>query len=82
MKKLGKTTRPFRYDLNKIHYNSTVEVTNRFKELDLVGRLPEELGTEIPNTVLEAVTKIILKEKKCRKAKWVSGKALQMGEGR
>ena len=57
-------------------------MTNRFKELDLVGRLPEELGTEIPNTVLEAVTKIILKEKKCRKAKWVSGKALHMGEGR
>ena len=82
MKKVGETTRPFRYDLNKIHYNSTVEVTNRFKELDLVGRLPEELGPEIPNTVLEAVTKIILKEKKCRKAKWVSGKALQMGEGR
>ena len=57
-------------------------MTNRFKELDLVGRLPEELGTEIPNTVLEAVTKTIPKEKKCRKAKWVSEEALQIGEGR
>ena len=55
-----------------------MEVTNRFKELDLVGRLPEELGTEIPNTVHEAVTKIILKEKKCKKAKWVSEEALQI----
>ena len=82
LKKVGETTRPFRYDLNKIHYNSTVEVTNRFKELDLVGRLPEELGTEIPNTVHEAVTKTIPKEKKCRKAKWVIEKALQIGEGR
>ena len=80
--KVGKTIRAFRYDLTQIPYDYTVKVTNRFKELDLVGRLPEELGTEIPNTVLEAVTKIILKEKKCRKAKWVSGKALQMGEGR
>ena len=53
MKKVGKTTRPFRYDLNQIPYDYTVEVTNRFKELDLVGRLPEELGTEIPNTVHE-----------------------------
>ena len=82
MKKLGKTTRPFRYDLNKIHYNSTVEVTNRFKGLDPVGRLPEELGPEIPNTVQEAMTKTIPKEKKCRKAKWVSEEALQIGEGR
>ena len=57
-------------------------MTNRFKELDLVGRLPEELGTEIPNTVHEAVTKTIPKEKKCRKAKWVIEKALQIGEGR
>ena len=59
-----------------------MEVTNRFKELDLVGRLPEELGTEIPNTVHEAVTKIILKEKKCKKAKWVSEEALQIGDKR
>ena len=57
-------------------------MTNRFKELDLVGRLPEELGPEIPNTVHEAVTKTIPKEKKCRKAKWVSEEALQIGEGR
>ena len=57
-------------------------MTNRFKELDLIGRLPEELGTDIPNTVHEAVTKTIPKEKKCRKAKWVSEEALQIGEGR
>ena len=59
-----------------------MEVTNRFKELDLVGRLPEELGPEIPNTVHEAVTKTIPKEKKCRKAKWVSEEALQIAEER
>ena len=55
---------------------------NRFKGLDLIDRVPEELWTEIPNTVHEAVTKIILKEKKCKKAKWVSEEALQIGEGR
>ena len=59
-----------------------MEVTNRFKELDLVGRLPEELGPEIPNTVHEAVTKTIPKEKKCSKAKWVSEEALQIAEKR
>ena len=64
MKKAGKTTRPFRYDLNQIPYNDTVEVTNRFKELDLVDRVPEELWKEVCNTVQEAVTKIISKKKK------------------
>ena len=64
MKKVGKTTRPFRYDLNKIPY--TVEVTNRFKGLDLIGRVPDELWTEVHNTVQEAVIKTIPKKKKCK----------------
>ena len=71
MKKVGKTTRPLRYDLNQIPYDYTVEVTNRFKGLDLVDRMPEELWTEILNTVQEAVTKTILQKKKCKKAKWL-----------
>ena len=65
MKKIGKTTRPFRYDLNQIPYDYTVEVTNRFKGLELVDRVPEELWTEVLNTVEEAVTKTIPKKKKC-----------------
>ena len=72
LKKVGKITRPFRYDLNKIHYDYTVEVTNRFKGLDLVGRLPEELWTEVPNIVQEAMTKTIPKEKKCKKTESLS----------
>ena len=64
MKKVGKTTRPFRYGLNQIHYDYTVEVTNRFKGLDLIDRVPEELWTEVHNTVQQAVTKTIPKEKK------------------
>ena len=60
MKKVGKTTRPFRYDLNQIPYDYTVEVTNRFKGLDLADRVPDELRTEVCNIVQEAVTKIIL----------------------
>ena len=64
MKKVGKTTRPFRYDLNQIPYDYTVEVTNRFKGLDLIDRVPEELWTEVHNTVQEAVTKTIPKKKK------------------
>ena len=72
MKKLGKTTRPFRYDLNQIPYDYMVEVTNRFKGLDLVDTVPEELRTEVPNMVQEAVTKTIPKKKKCKKAKWLS----------
>ena len=69
MKKLGKTTRPFRYDLNQIPYNYTVEVTNRFKGLDVIDRVPEELWTEILDIVQEAVIKTIPKKKKCKKAK-------------
>ena len=69
MKKVGKTTRPFRYDLNQITYNYTVEVRNRLKGLDLIDRVPEELWTEVHNTVQEAVTKTIPKKKKCKKGK-------------
>ena len=76
LKKVGKTTRSFRYDQNQILYNYTVEVMNRFKGLDLVDRGPEELWTEVHNIVQEVVIKIIPKEKKCKKAKWLSEKAL------
>ena len=82
LKKVGKTARLFRYDLNQIAYNYTVEVTNRFKELDLIDRLPEELWTEVHNIVQEAVIKIISKKKKCTKAKWMSEEALQIAEKR
>ena len=68
MKKVGKTTRPFRYDLNQIPYNYTVEVTNRFKGLDLIDRVPEDLWTEICDTEQEAVIKTIPKKKKFKKA--------------
>ena len=77
MKKVGKTTRPFRYDLNVTPYDCTVEVTNRFKGLDLTDRLPEELWTEVHDTVQEEGIKTIPKEKKCKQAKWVS-EALQI----
>ena len=69
MKKVGKTTRPFRYDLNQIPYGFTVEVTKRFKGLDLIDRVLEELWTEVCDIVLEAVIKTIPKKKKCKKAK-------------
>ena len=72
MKKVGKTTRPFRYDLNQIPYDYTVEVTNQFKELDLVDRVPEELWTEVPDIVQEAVIKTISNKKKLKKAKLLS----------
>ena len=78
MKKVGKTTRPFRYDLNLIPYDYTVEVRNRFKELDLIDRVPDELWTEVRDTVQETGSKIILKKKKCKKAKWLSEEALQI----
>ena len=78
MKKIGKTTKPFKYDLNQIPYDYTVEVTNRFKGLDLVDRVPEELWTEVHDVVQEAGIKTIPMEKKCRKAKWLSGEALQI----
>ena len=77
MKKIGKATRPFRYDLNQIPYNYTVEVTNRFKGLDLIERVPEELWTEVDDIVQEAVIKTIAKKKKCKKTKWLSKEAPQ-----
>ena len=73
MKKVGETTKPFRYDLNQIPYSYTVEVTNRFKGLDLIDRVSEELWTELCDMVQEAVIKSIPKKKKCKKAKWLSG---------
>ena len=82
MKKVRKTTRPFRYDLNQIPYDYTVEVTNRFKGLDPVDRVPEELWTEVFNTVQEAVTKTTPKKKKCKREKWLSEEALQIAEKR
>ena len=81
-KGLGKTTRPFRYDLNQIPYVYTVEVTNRFEGLDLVDRVPEELWTEVCNIVWEAATKTIPERKKCKKAKCLSEEALQIAEER
>ena len=88
LKKVGKTTRPFRYDLNQIPY--TVEVTNRFRGLDLINRVPEELWTEVCDIVQEAVQFLFLKKltitfpkkKKCKKAKWLSEEALQIAEKR
>ena len=71
MKKVGKTTRPFRYDLNQTPYNYTVEVTNRFKGFDLIDRLPEELWMEVCDIVQEAAIKTILKKKKMQKGKMV-----------
>ena len=80
--KIGNTPRPFRSDLTQIPYGYTVEVMNTFKGLDLVDRMPEELWTEVHNTVQEAVIKTIAKKKKCKKAKWLSEKALQIPEKR
>ena len=80
LKKVGKNTRPFRYDLNQIPYDNTLEVTNRFKGLDLIDREPEELCMEVCYTVQETVIKIIPKKKKCKKEKWFSEKALQTAE--
>ena len=76
LKKVGKTTRPFRYDLNQIPYDYTVEVRNRFKGLDLIDRVPDELRTEVLDIVQEKGIKTIPMEKKCKKAKWLSGEAL------
>ena len=78
MKKVGKTTRPFRYDLNQILYNYTVEVTNRFTGLDLIDRVPEDLWTEVREIVHDGMIKTTPKEKKCKKAKWLSEEALQI----
>ena len=77
LEKVGKTTRPFRYDLNQIPYDYTVEVTNRFKGLDLIDRVPDELWMEVHDIVQETGIKIIPKRKKCKKAKRLSEEALQ-----
>ena len=77
MTKVGKTTRPFRYDLSQIPYDYTVEVRNRFKGLDLIDRVPDELWNEVHDTVQETGIKTIPMEKKCKKAKWLSGEAFQ-----
>ena len=77
LKKVGKTARPFRYDLNQIPYDYTVEVRNRFKGLDLIDRVPDELWTEIRDIVQETGIKTIPMEKKSKKANWLSGEALQ-----
>ena len=77
MKKVGKITRPFRYDLNQIPYDYTVEVRNIFKGLDLIERVPDELWMEVRDTVQKTGYKTIPKKKKCKKAKWLSEEALQ-----
>ena len=78
LKKVGKTTRPFRYDLNQIPHDYRVEVTNRFKELDLIDRVPEELWMKVHDIVQESGIKIIFKKKKCKKAKRLSEEGLQI----
>ena len=78
LKKVEKTTRPFRYDLNKILYDYTVEVRNRFKGLHLTDRVPDELWVEVRDIVQETGIKTIPKKKKCKKAKWLSEEALQI----
>ena len=78
MKTVEKTTRPFRHDLNQIPYDYTVEVRNRFKGLDLIDRVPEEIWMEVCDTVQETGIKTIPMEKKCKKAKWLSEDALQI----
>ena len=82
LKKVGKTTRPFKYDLNQTPYDYTVEVEIRFKGLDLKDRVPEKLCMEVCNIVQEAVIKTIPKKKKCNKAKWLSEEALQIAVNR
>ena len=82
MKKEGKTTRPFRYDLNQIPYNYTVEVRNRFKGLDLIDRVPDELWTGVHDIVQETGIKTISKKKKCKKERCLSEEALQVSEKR
>ena len=82
MKKIGKTARPFRCDLNQIPYDHTVEVRNRFKGLDLIDRVHDELWNEVHDIVQETGIKTIPREKKCKKAKWLSEEALQIAEKR
>ena len=78
MKKVAKTTRPFRYDLYQIIYDHTVEMINRFRGLDLIDRVPEELWTEVHNVVQEAVIKTIPKKEKCKKSKWLSEEVMEL----
>ena len=78
MKKVGKTARLFRYDLNQIPYDYTVEARNRFKSLDLIDRVPDELWTEVCDIVQKTGIKTIPMEKKCKKAKWLSRETLQI----
>ena len=80
MKKVGKTTRPFRYDLNQIPYDYTMEMTNRFNGLDLIDTVSEELWMEVHDIEQGALIKTIPKKKKCKKAKWLSDEALQIAE--
>ena len=82
LKKVGKSTRPFRCDLNQNLFNYTLEVTNRFKGLDLIHTVPEELGMEVCDIVQEAVIKIMPKKKKCKMAKWLSEEALKIAKKR
>ena len=82
MKKVEKTTRPFRYDLNQIPYDCTVEVRNRFKGLDLIDRMPEELWMEVYDIVQDTRIKIIPKKKKCKKPKWLFKEVLEIAEKR
>ena len=82
LNKVGKTTRPFKYDLNHIPYDYTVEARNRFKGFNLIDRVPEELWTEVHDIVQEAVIKTIPKKKKCKEAKWLFDKALQIAKNR
>ena len=82
MKKAGESARPFRYELNQTPSDYTVEVTNRFKGLDLTDRVPEELRTGIHDIIQETGIKTIPKKKKCKKAKWLSKEALQIAEKR
>ena len=78
MRKVGKTTRPFRYDLNQIPYDYRVEVRNRFKRLDLIDRVPDEPWTEVHDIIQETGIKTVPKKNKCKRAKWLSGEALQI----
>ena len=78
LKKVGKAARPFSFDLNEIPYDYTVEVRNRFKGLDLIDRMPDKLWNEVRESVQETGIKTIPMEKKCKKAKWLSGEALQI----
>ena len=82
MKKVGKTLRPFRYDVTQIPYDYIMGVTNRFQGLDVIDSVPEELWMEVHDIVKEAVIETIPKKKKCKKAKWLSGEALQITEKR